>query len=209
MRLTSTCFAPNGEIPGDCAFAVIHPGTHVALSTNLNPDLRWSDLPAGTRSLVLVCHDPDVPTQLDDFNQEGRLVRATVPRFTFHHWVLVDIPPDLGGIAKGRFSDRVTPRGKPGPDAAMGTRQGLNDYTKWFGNDPDMAGNYFGYDGPCPPWNDEIVHRYVFTLHALDEARCPVAGVFSAPDVISAISGHVLATATLTGRYSLNPEVRV
>jgi phosphatidylethanolamine-binding protein (PEBP) family uncharacterized protein len=44
----------------------------------------------------------------------------------------------------------------------------------WFAGDNDMRGDYYGYDGPCPPWNDEIVHRYVFTLFALDvaEARC-------------------------------------
>ena len=31
-----------------------------------------------------------------------------------------------------------------------------------------MSGDYFGYDGPCPPWNDSIVHHYVFTVYALD-----------------------------------------
>ena len=35
-------------------------------------------------------------------------------------------------------------------------------------------GNYFGYDGPCPPWNDAIPHHYVFTLYALDVARLDV-----------------------------------
>ena len=49
----------------------------------------------------------------------------------------------------------VTPRGKSGPDSAGGTRSGLNGYTEWFAGDADMGGQYFGYDGPCPPWNDE------------------------------------------------------
>ena len=40
----------------------------------------------------------------------------------------------------------------------------------WFASDKDMAGDYHGYDGPCPPWNDEIPHRYVFTVYALDVA---------------------------------------
>ena len=53
------------------------------------------------------------------------------------------------------------PRGKPGPDAPHGARHGINDYTGWFASDADMAGDYYGYDGPCPPWNDEIPHRYV------------------------------------------------
>jgi len=208
MRLTSASFADGGPIPGECAFAVMHPETHIALSTNRNPDLRWNDLPAGTRSLALICHDPDVPAELDDFNQEGRSVRASVPRTSLIHWVLVDIPADLGGIAKAQFSDGITPHGKPGPQAALGTRQGLNGYTQWFSSDPAMAGNYFGYDGPCPPWNDAIAHRYIFTLYALDLPRCPVTGTFSAPEVESAMAGHVLGTAALTGRYSLNPAVR-
>ncbi len=31
-----------------------------------------------------------------------------------------------------------------------------------------MAGAYHGYDGPYPPFNDARVHRYVFTVVALD-----------------------------------------
>ena len=70
-----------------------------------------------------------------------------------------------------------------------------------------MAGNYFGYDGPCPPWNDEIPHRYVFTLFALDVARLAVDGMFTGARARTAMAGHVLAQAALTGRYTLNPGV--
>ncbi|MCL4747643.1 MAG: YbhB/YbcL family Raf kinase inhibitor-like protein [Burkholderiaceae bacterium] len=209
MKLTSSCFQDNGEIPGECAFAVPDPDTHIALSNNVNPDLEWSDLPAGTGSLVLICHDPDVPSVLDDLNQEGKVVQARVPRIDLYHWVLVDLDPELGRIEKGEFSDAIVPRGKPGPDARRGTRQGLNGYTQWFANDENMAGNYFGYDGPCPPWNDEVAHRYIFTLYAIDTPNCAVTGAFSAPDVLEAIRGHVLDTAVLTGRYTLNPDVRI
>ena len=103
----------------------------------------------------------------------------------------------------------MTSRGKPGPAAPRGARQGINDYTGWFAGDKDMAGNYFGYDGPCPPWNDELRHRYVFTLYALDVAQCAVSGTFKGPDVLNAIRGHVLGQAQLTGVYSLNPAVNV
>jgi hypothetical protein len=72
-------------------------------------------------------------------------------------------------------------------------------------SDPEMAGDYFGYDGPCPPWNDERVHRYQFTLYATDLARCPVPERFTAADVRAAIAGHVLEQVTLTGTYTLNP----
>ena len=132
-------------------------------------------MPPGTQSLALVCHDPDVPSRGDDVNQEGRVVPASLPRVDFFHWVLVDLPPDTPPIARGEFSDGVTARGKPGPHAPRGARQGINDYTGWFAGDKDMAGNYFGYDGPCPPWNDAIPHRYVFTLYALDVPRLDVA----------------------------------
>ena len=72
-----------------------------------------------------------------------------------------------------------------------------------------MSGDYHGYDGPCPPWNDELPHRYVFTVYALDVARLPVEGGFRGPDVRQAVQRHVLAQASITGRYTLNPSVRV
>ena len=86
-------------------------------------------------------------------------------------------------------------------------RQGINDYTGWFADDHDMNGDYFGYDGPCPPWNDSIVHHYAFTLYALDVERVAVDGKFTGPDVLKAIDGHALAKATITGTYTLNPRL--
>ena len=101
-----------------------------------------------------------------------------------------------------------SPRGKPGPEVSgSAARQGINDYTSWFAGDADMAGDYHGYDGPCPPWNDTIVHRYVFTLYALDIERLPVQGQFTGQQVREAIKGHVLDEAKVTGLYSLNPAV--
>lgn len=209
MKLTSSAFADGGRIPEELAFCAIDPGTHVKLSGNMNPDLRWSDLPAGTKSLALICHDPDVPSHGDNVNKEGRTVPKSLPRVEFFHWTLVDLPADAGPIARGEFSRGVTQRGKPGPGAPRGSLQGINDYTGWFAGDKDMAGNYFGYDGPCPPWNDEIPHRYLFTLMALDVPRLGVAGVFKGPDVRNAAAGHMLAQASVTGRYTLNPTIRL
>lgn len=208
MKLTSRSFGNNQRIPAEFAFCAPDPKSHVVLSNNRNPELSWSDLPAGTKSLVLVCHDYDVPSKPDDVNQEGRSIPASLPRIDFYHWVLVDLDPASAAIGAGEFSDGVTARGKPGPDGPRGTRQGVNDYTMWFAGDKDMAGNYFGYDGPCPPWNDSIIHHYVFTLYALDVAKCPVQGIFRGGDVLAAIKGHVLGQAQLTGTYSLNPDVR-
>jgi Raf kinase inhibitor-like YbhB/YbcL family protein len=208
MKLTSESFRDMGPIPGRCAFGVPDPKEHLRLSDNRNPQLAWSDLPTGTRSLVLICHDYDVPSKGDDVNQEGRSIPATLPRVDFFHWVLVDLKPEGGPIGEGEFSSGITARGKSGPDAPRGARQGVNDYTGWFAGDQDMAGDYFGYDGPCPPWNDTIVHHYAFTLYALGVDQCAVRGRFGGQDVLKAIQPHVLGSARVTGLYSLNPAVK-
>ena len=71
------------------------------------------------------------------------------------------------------------------------------------------SGDYYGYDGPCPPWNDVVPHRYVFTLYALDVPRLDVSGKFTGADVRRAMQGHILAQASVTGRYTLNPTVKL
>jgi Raf kinase inhibitor-like YbhB/YbcL family protein len=207
MKLMSNSISDGKPIPGDFAFCVPAEEGHVSLGGNRNPHFAWSDLPAGTRSLVLICHDPDVPSRPDDVNQEGREVPADLPRVDFTHWVLVDLKPERDGIAEGDFCSEVTARGKPGPAGPDGTRQGINSYTDWFAGDADMTGDYYGYDGPCPPWNDSIVHHYHFTLYALDLPRCPAEGSFGRDQVLSAIEGHVLAQAGMIGTYSLNPKI--
>lgn len=207
MKLTSAVLRDQQPIPADHAFGVADPDQHVTLGANANPPLAWDDLPPGTRSLALICHDPDVPTRADDVNQEGRQVPADLPRTDFFHWILVDLPPEPAQILAGEFSQGVTPGGKAGPAGPRGVRQGINNYREWFAGDPAMAGDYFGYDGPCPPWNDSMIHHYVFTLYALDVERCPVDGAFTGPEVLAALEGHVLDQASLTVVYSLNPDV--
>lgn len=207
MRLSSSSFSDGGRIPGEFAFAVIDPVHHVKLSANRNPHLAWSDAPAGTKSFVVICHDGDVPSKPDDVNQEGREIPSALPRVDFFHWSLVDIAAATTSIDAGAYSHAVTPRGKSGPGAARDTRQGINDYTGWFAGDHDMEGDYFGYDGPCPPWNDERVHTYIFTLYALDIPRLPLEGRFTGKEARLAITGHILDEASIYGVYSLNPDV--
>jgi Raf kinase inhibitor-like YbhB/YbcL family protein len=209
MKLVTTAFADNGTIPGEFAFAVIDPATHVRLSANRNPDFAWSDAPQGTRSFALLCHDPDVPSKGDDVNKEGRVVPKSLPRVEFFHWALVDLSPSTKSVARGEHSDGVTPRGKPGPGAPREGRHGINDYTAWFSGDKDMGGDYYGYDGPCPPWNDEIPHRYVFTVYALDAPRLSLPDRFTGADARKAMQGHILAQSAVTGRYTLNPSVKL
>lgn len=209
MKLNTNSFTEGGAIPAEFAFCSIDPASHVALAANRNPQLSWTEVPEGTQSFALIVHDPDVPSRGDDVNQEGRQVPPSLPRVDFFHWVLIDLPADLREIPAGSHADGVTPRGKPGPLAPEGAswRHGLNDYTGWFAGDPDMAGDYHGYDGPCPPWNDSIVHRYVFTLYALDVLRLDVPNPLTGAHVRRALEGHVLASASLTGTYTLNPEL--
>jgi Raf kinase inhibitor-like YbhB/YbcL family protein len=210
MNLRSNSFADGLEIPGEFAFAVIAPKTHVALSSNRNPHLAWEDVPPGTKSFALICHDKDVPSRGDDVNKEDREVPADLPRVDFFHWILLDIPAATRDIEAGSHSNGVTPRGKPGPrisiDSSGTMRHGINDYTGYFAGDADMAGTYYGYDGPCPPWNDSIPHHYFFTLYALDVSRLDVKGDLTGPNVREALQGRILAEAQIMGTYSLNPN---
>lgn len=210
MKLTSNSFTDGMALPGELAFAVIderNPAAPIALSRNRNPHLRWRDAPAGTRSFAVICHDPDVPSRADDVNRVGREVPASLPRVDFYHWLLLDIPASVHEIAAGSHSENVTARGKPGPDTFSGWRHGLNDYTSWFAGDPAMEGEYYGYDGPCPPWNDTLRHRYVFTVYALDVEALAIDGALISANVLAAMSGHALAQASLTGTYTLNPRL--
>ena len=211
MKMWSAAWSNGEAIPERFAAGCLA-GTGVAFSDNLSPPLAWRELPPGTCSLVLICNDFDVPGEIGDVNQPDREVPADLPRVDFYHWVLVDIPADCCGFAQGQWSQGFTARGKSrtatGSLAPVGPRQGLNDYTGWFAGDAERAGAYFGYDGPFPPFNDSLVHHYVFALYALDIARLPVAGDFTGPQVRAAMAGHVLAAATLSGTYTLNRRLR-
>ncbi len=204
MKLWSHSWQDGARIPAKFAAGRLDDAQGVAFSNNVSPHLAWSEAPAGTRSFVLICHDPDVPSRGDDVNKPDREVPADLPRVDFFHWVLVDLPPGLREIAEGEFSREFTPRGKSGPQTLHGARHGLNDYTGWFAGNDELAGQYFGYDGPFPPFNDARVHRYVFTLYALELERCPVDGSFTGVQVRDAIRGHVLAEARFSGTYTLN-----
>jgi len=207
MQLRSDSFKDGDFIPSQYAFGKTSAEGQIDLSDNKSPHLAWSDLPEGTKSIAILCIDLHAPTKPDDVNQEGRMVPSDLPRAGFSHWVLVDLAPDAQ-IAEGAFSAGVTAKGKDGPDAPLGTRCGINDYTGWFASDPDMAGDYYGYDGPCPPFNDSIVHHYRFTAHALDADRVAVDGKFTAGDVLAAIDGHVLGEASLVAKYKINQNAQ-
>jgi Raf kinase inhibitor-like YbhB/YbcL family protein len=208
MKISSSSFQDQSVIPGQFAFAIKDPSTHITLSSNQNPHLAWSDFPKDTQSFAVICHDPDVPSKGDDVNQEGKVVPASLPRVDFYHWVLVNIPNSVQTITAGSHSNSITAKGKSAQQSQVGT-PGINDYTAWFKGDASMEGHYFGYDGPCPPWNDAIKHHYVFTIYALNTSSIPLTGPFTGAEALAAIKPHIIAQASITGIYSLNPSVAI
>lgn len=197
MKIHSDSFEHGKPIPAEFAM-----GMPDGFGGNRNPHLAWSDAPANTKSFALLCIDTDAPT-------DGALVADGMtpipvehPRGEFVHWVVAGLPADIREIQAGGCSDGVSPHGKaPGLDA--GGRRGTNDYTGWFVGDADMAGQYFGYDGPYPPAHDLRVHRYFFRVFALDVEVLALPERFTADDVFKAMHGHVLAEAATYGTYSL------
>lgn len=202
MQVRSDSFAPRGAIPAEFAM-----GTPDGFGGNRNPHLAWDDVPAGTRSFALLCVDPDAPTDPSLVGRDDVEIEVAHPRGEFVHWVMADIPAEVRSIAAGSCSDGVTRGGKAEPPGPAGARQGRNDYTGWFAGDPEMAGEYRGYDGPYPPGNDLRLHRYFFRVFALDVPRLELPASFGAGDVLRAIQGHVLAEDALYGTYSLHPDV--
>jgi Raf kinase inhibitor-like YbhB/YbcL family protein len=59
------------------------PERHALEGENLSPALNWSGIPESTRSIALICEDPDAPSG------------------TFVHWVGWGIAPEAGGLSEG------------------------------------------------------------------------------------------------------------
>ena len=136
--------------------------------------------------------------------KKGVTVAADMPRRTFFHLVLIDIPPSVTSISKGAESKARVPHGKQDP-AKVGVH-GINDFgIRVFPNNEQMKGGYFGYDGPCPPWNDERPHHYHFTVYALSVPSLDIGGAFDGPTAMAAMQGKVLAQGEANGYYSQNP----
>lgn len=76
MQLTSSAFEHNGAIPTK----------YTCQGEDINPPFQIQDTPAETKSVVLICDDPDAAT---DPNGPGQI---------FDHWVVWNIPPRLGEI---------------------------------------------------------------------------------------------------------------
>lgn len=87
------------------------PKVYTCDGSNISPPLSWKDIPAGTKSLVLIMEDPDAPSG------------------TWDHWVLYNIPPTTtsleenlttlpAGALQGKNSWNHTSYGGPCPPDA-------------------------------------------------------------------------------------------
>ena len=77
MRLSSSAFAANAEIPAQ----------FTCQGTDRSPPLSFAEIPAGTKSLALIVDDPDAPD-------------PAAPKMTWVHWVLYNIPPKATGLGE-------------------------------------------------------------------------------------------------------------
>lgn len=172
-----------------------------ATEANINPGVTWSAGPARTRSYALLMQDIDVPADFSRIEKPGVMIEREAPRIAVDHWVLADIPERTRSIASGADSNGPVKGGKPLGRTEYGTR-GANIYARFFAADPDKAGSYGGYDGPCPPRNDEKVHRYIVRVFALDIAKLDLAEGFTGETMLAAMRHHILAEGRATATYS-------
>ena len=197
MKITSDNFKQGDFIPEALAWGRIGEDGSTVRSTNLNPQLSWTDAPEGTASFVLACLDDDVPTDLAERDASGE-IPVSQPRRRFVHWVQPNCPADMTSIAEGALAEER--KTTPGFGAVC-----INDYSR--GGTPAPGETGTGYDGPCPPFFDARWHYYRFMVFALDAPRLELPENATWQDVDAAMKGHVLASAELVGRYTLNPRL--
>jgi Raf kinase inhibitor-like YbhB/YbcL family protein len=194
---------PAGNLPVSTAFCM--PKGSPLKPHDESPGLVWSPGPPGTKSYALIAVDPDVVKNLSLMNKPGVTIPVGAPRMNIYHWVLIDIPPTVTSLAPGEDGDHFVPGGKPIGPAKIGVR-GSNDYWPYFNKRPGapaaMHGPYGGYDGPCPPSNDQLIHTYVFKIFALDVASLNLTGQFFAPAALAAMQGHILAEGQAAAKFT-------
>lgn len=128
ITVTSSVFEHHGTIPE----------ANSAYGANTSIDINWSNLPAGTVQLALICDDPKV-------------VELGMMPTPFVHWVVYNIPATASGLPAGMPVDVEV--NLPGLD---GTINGLNGTQR------------AGYFGPRPPANGQLhaYHFRVYAIDA-------------------------------------------
>ncbi|UJS17345.1 MAG: YbhB/YbcL family Raf kinase inhibitor-like protein [Candidatus Jettenia sp.] len=70
---------------------------------DISPPLSWNSVPNGTKSLALICDDPDAPMG------------------TWVHWVLFNLPANIQGLPENRPHQKTFENG---------AKQGITDFKK-------------------------------------------------------------------------------
>jgi Raf kinase inhibitor-like YbhB/YbcL family protein len=112
LQLTSTAFEDGGRIPT----------RHTGEGEDVSPECAWRNVPDGTKSYALICHDPDAPLVLPG-------------TYGFVHWVLYGIPGDATGLAEGvgDYVAGVNNFGNPGYGGPMPPEgHGTHRYYFWL-----------------------------------------------------------------------------
>ncbi|MDF5711477.1 MAG: YbhB/YbcL family Raf kinase inhibitor-like protein [Nostoc sp. S4] len=95
------------------------PKQYTSDGENISPPLEWNGLPAGTKQLAIICHDPDAPLP------QG-----------FTHWLVYNIPPTINQIAEGggsKFTEGLNSGNQPGyTGPAPPEGHGLHHYYFWL-----------------------------------------------------------------------------
>lgn len=123
MQLTSSAFAEGGRIPKK----------HTGEDADVSPDLAWTEVPEGTRSFAVICHDPDAPVVADGF-------------YGFTHWVLYNIPATVTSLAEGatEHTQGLKGTGQPGYMGPMPPPgHGTHRYFFWvlaLSSEPNLEG---------------------------------------------------------------------
>ena len=173
LLLTAGCMGPPGA---DLQTGRDQP--EPAMRVSVSSGVNGSDLPA-----IYSCTGPgQVPAIFWRDPPTGAQSMAVImedpdaPSGLFTHWIVYNLDPAEGG---------VPPNQLPVAERAGSGFQGLNSLKTR------------GYLPPCPP--DATVHRYVFTLYALDTRISP-----SIPDrsqIDAAMEGHILETASIVNFF--------
>lgn len=61
------------------------PARYTCRGENVSPAIAWTGAPEGTKSLIVMMEDPDIPT-------------PSLRLFTWTHWIVYNIPPDESSL---------------------------------------------------------------------------------------------------------------
>ncbi|HJN44600.1 MAG TPA: YbhB/YbcL family Raf kinase inhibitor-like protein [Vicinamibacterales bacterium] len=122
MQLTSSAFDDGGSIPAK----------HTGEGEDTSPPLEWTNVPDGTRSFALICHDPDAPI-------------VSAGGYGFVHWVLYNVPGVATNLPEGVGNHTTGPTdfGKLGYGGPMPPNgHGTHRYFFWvlaLGREPNLG----------------------------------------------------------------------